>query len=347
MSLPLEDAAMRSLAPRQFGNNFDAIRITAALAVLVSHQFALAGLPEPSFFHLLSWGGGAVLVFFVISGYLVTMSWYRDPSVWRFAARRALRIWPALTVVVLVTAYLLGALVTTLPLIDYWTHRATFDYLSALRMRIDFVLPGVFEHNPYPQGVNGSLWTIPLEVRCYVVLAAAGLLRLLRWKTVWLAMIALFMAWFFVTSSADVTGRVHYGRELSAYFLAGSALFVLRPWWQRHAWYGLLGLGALAAVAWLLGWRYTAAWIVLPYLVILAGTHSTPFIRRAARFGDPSYGLYLIAFPVQQTVMHFFWPGLGFWGAMLTAAAITTVLAYASWHGVESVALRYKPHRPK
>ena len=73
-------------------NNFDAIRIVAAFTVLYSHQFALTGRPEPSFFGLHSWGGLAVIVFFVVSGFLVTGSWYNDPSVLRFGARRVLRL---------------------------------------------------------------------------------------------------------------------------------------------------------------------------------------------------------------------------------------------------------------
>ena len=330
---------------RSHHNNFDAIRIAAAFAVLYSHQFALTGRPEPSFFGLHSWGGIAVIVFFVVSGFLVTGSWYNDPNVLRFSARRILRLWPALTAVVVLTAYGLGAWVTTLPLGDYWTHEATRDYLNILRMQIYYVLPGVFEGNPYARDVNGSLWTIPLEVRCYVVLAIAGLLQLMRWRIVWLGCIALYMAWFITKSSADVTGHVHYGRELSAFFLAGSALFVLRQYWERRPLAWLLGLGAAAALLWAAGWRFTATLVFIPLLVLYAGTRSTPVIRRFGRFGDPSYGAYLIAFPVQQTVIHFLYPQLGLAATLLMAAGITFALAYASWHAIEQPALRLKPRR--
>jgi peptidoglycan/LPS O-acetylase OafA/YrhL len=326
-------------------NNFDAIRIVAAFTVLYSHQFALTGRPEPSFFGLHSWGGLAVIVFFVVSGFLVTGSWYNDPSVLRFGARRVLRLWPALTTVTVLTAYGLGAWVTTLPLEDYWKNRATLDYLNILRMQIYYVLPGVFEHNPYPRGVNGSLWTIPLEVRCYVVLALAGLLRLMRWRSAWLACIALYMAWFIAKSSADITGHVHYGRELGAFFLAGSALFVLREHWEHRPRAWLLGLGGVAALLWALGWRYTATLAFIPLLVLYAGTRSTPVLRRFGRFGDPSYGAYLIAFPVQQTVIHFLYPSFDFTATLIMATGLTFALAYASWHVIEKPALRLKPRR--
>ena len=212
-------------------------------------------------------------------------------------------------------------------------------------MRLHFVLPGVFTNNPYPLGVNGSLWTIPLEVRCYVVLALAGFFGLMRSKSIWLLIIAAFIAWFIVKSSPDVTGKIHYGRELSAFFLVGSALFVLQSRWERRPMLWLLALSAGAALVWWAGWHYTALLILLPFTVIYAGTRSTPVIQHFGRWGDPSYGIYLIAYPVQQTVIHFLWPNLGFVGTMTLASAITVVLAYASWHGVEKTALKFKPHK--
>lgn len=326
-------------------NNFDCIRIVAAAAVLFSHHFALTGQPEPSFFGLHSVGGAAVIVFFVISGYLVTSSWYNDPHFLRFSARRVLRIWPALTAVALVTAYGLGTWVTELPKTEYLTHRATFDYLNILRMRIHYVLPGVFDNNPYPRGVNGSLWTIPLEVRCYIVLVCAGLVGLLKNRVVFLGVIAVYMLWFVSQSSADITLKIHYGRELSAFFLTGAALYVLQPRWEEKPQVWTVTLVIFAAIAWMAGWRYTATLIGLPFLIIYFGTRSTPFIRRFGRWGDPSYGIYLIAFPIQQTVIMHAWPELGFSGTMFLSLLITTVLAYASWHGIEKQALKFKPRK--
>lgn len=328
------------------GNNFDAIRIAAATMVLYSHHFALTGQMEPTFFGIHSLGGLAVAIFFVISGYLVTMSWARDPSAWRFALRRFLRIWPALTAAIVVTAYGLGAWVTKLPLSEYLAHPGTAQYLQGLGLRIHYVLPGVFENNPYALGVNGSLWTIPLEVRCYVVLGVAGLFGLLRFRPVLLLCIALYMAWFLIRSNADVTGNVNYGRELSAFFLAGAAMFSLRPHWNRHPIPWAAAIGLACTIAWWIDWRHTALLIGLPFLVLYSGTRSTPILRHAGRWGDPSYGIYLYAFPIQQAVIYFTWPGLGFTGTMGLALALTIALAYASWHGLEKRVLKFKPRTP-
>lgn len=311
--------------------------------VLVSHHYALTGQMEPSFFGIHSYGGLAVTIFFVISGYLVAASWQRDPSLWRFALRRFLRIWPALTAALVFTAYVLGAWVTELPLREYLTNRATANYLQGLWMNIHFVLPGVFEHNPYPRGVNGSLWTIPLEVRCYVILGLAGLIGLLKFRSVFLLCIALYMGWFLARSNADLTGSIHYGRELSAFFLAGAALHALERQWSRRpaTWAACIGISF--AITWLFGWRHTALLIALPFVIIYAGTRATPYLRRAGRWGDPSYGIYLFAFPIQQLIILYTWPALGFGGTLTIALLCTTALAYVSWHLLEKQALKFKP----
>jgi peptidoglycan/LPS O-acetylase OafA/YrhL len=211
------------------GNNFDAIRIVAAFTVLFSHHHALTGQAEPRFLGLYTWGTAAVIVFFIISGYLVTASWYNDPSFVRFGLRRILRIWPALAVAAALTAYGLGAWVTSLPPGQYWTDGMTSGYLlNTLALRIRFALPGVFDGNPFPNSPNGSLWTIPFEVRCYAVLALAGLLGLMRNRRIWLLAVAAMMAWILYRNSAGLHAPTDYGREFSAFFLAGSALCVLR-----------------------------------------------------------------------------------------------------------------------
>lgn len=123
-------------------NNFDGLRLIAALAVVCSHMAALGGEREWRPVHGLTWGLFGVLVFFSISGYLVMASWRSDPNIGRFLERRFLRISPALLVVMPVTFLLAKAL-------------------------------GVigFPGNPY-HNLNGSLWTIEYEVICYFVLVA-------------------------------------------------------------------------------------------------------------------------------------------------------------------------------
>lgn len=338
---------MKTKSSLQYSNNFDFIRIIAASMVLYSHHFALTGQMEPAFLGLYSVGGLAVYIFFIISGYLVMTSWWRDPNFFRFSVRRILRIWPALTCVVVATAYLLGPIVTELPLGQYLRHGGTSEYLRMLVMQTPFVLPGVFTHNPFAHGVNGSLWTIPFEVRCYIALGLIGAIGLLKTRAFALLCVGILLGWFLVRSNPDATGTFHSGRMLSAFFTAGVAVCSLEKYWSRrpHVWAVAVVIAAL--ISWSLGWRYTSMLIALPYLVIYLGVQATPFLRQAGRWGDPSYGIYLLAFPVQQTTIFYLWPQAGFWGTLCIAYATTVVLAYASWHLIEKRALKFKPRTSK
>ena len=163
-------------------NNFDALRLLAALTVVVAHAWPLTGVsPSPMLggikvFHL------AVFVFFAISGYLITTSWQRAPRVRRFLAARVLRIFPALILVVVLTVLVIGPVATTLPLGEYFTSPQTWGYLVTVTLAAAYQLPGVFDQNPLDV-VNGSLWTLGPEFACYLLVLTIGLVLLgLGWS---------------------------------------------------------------------------------------------------------------------------------------------------------------------
>ena len=116
-------------------NNFDALRLFGALAVIVGHGYHLTGRPDYVPFvlgypiHTLG-----VVIFFAISGYLITASWQRNSRLVPYFLARGLRIFPGLFLVVLVSVLVLGPLVTTLATGDYAQASQTFDYLSNLRL---------------------------------------------------------------------------------------------------------------------------------------------------------------------------------------------------------------------
>ena len=148
-------------------NNFDLLRFVAATLVLIDHSFVLTGrhgLPGPFVYETL--GGFAVAVFFIISGFLVAGSWQRTPDLGTYAAKRALRIVPAYAAVIALCALVLGPLVTELSLGRYFGHPQTWSYFWNLTFfRLHYSLPGVFSGNPFPHAVNGSIWTLPIEIK--------------------------------------------------------------------------------------------------------------------------------------------------------------------------------------
>lgn len=129
-------------------NNLDFIRLVSAVAVLYSHQFALLAYAEPSPFLGITYGSLGVVIFFTISGYLVTNSWLRDSSVFRFIVRRLLRLMPALILLAVLSIFVLGAWATNFSAVDYFSSPKTWRYLNIIRLAIVYELPGVFHQNP-------------------------------------------------------------------------------------------------------------------------------------------------------------------------------------------------------
>jgi len=168
-------------------NNFNLIRMVAAFSVLVSHSFALTGSgedPVKRLIGMVTLGDVAVDLFFVASGFLVTASLLKRQNGVDFVWARFLRIYPAFWVMLLLTLFVLGPLFTTLPLSDYLTQTSIYVRLAkaaTVFIHTASTLPGVFEGNPLPRAVNGSLWTMPYEVRMYAILAVTWLL--LRWRS--------------------------------------------------------------------------------------------------------------------------------------------------------------------
>jgi len=318
-------------------NNFDFLRLLAAGLVLFSHQQALMG-QVPIAVGGVNLGTLGVLIFFAISGYLVSQSWHADPHPGRFALKRFLRIWPGLAVVTVLAALVLGPLVSSLDVATYFRSPEWVWYFKTLLMSVQYHLPGVFADNPHPAAVNGSLWTIPLEVKWYVVLCAAGCLRLLKWR--WLVTAAFVGLVIFHFLAID-PNYSHF-REYGMFFVAGSVMYLFRDWWQPRPW--LLAVVALLAgmVVWQMVMPLLGVLVALPPLVVIVGEHSAPVLRRFGRFGDLSYGTYIYAFPVQQTLIWKFGASGSFVGYVLATTVITLICAWLSWHLVERPALSLK-----
>jgi peptidoglycan/LPS O-acetylase OafA/YrhL len=323
-------------------NNFDAVRLLVALCVLISHQRALSAMPEPDILHVFSLGGLGVAVFFAMSGFLVAQSWHADPHVLRFAAKRLLRIWPGLAVAVALCAVVLGPLVSTLPLRDYFADPSFGQYFNNLYFSWRDQLPLRFEGSFLPTSVNGSLWTIPLELQCYGVLGLLGAAGLLRWRWLILGLVLTAASLFAIAESRGQTlVLVGFG----VFFLSGTAIHAFKLLESgRRLWWVVAACWALAGAALTVGRPLEALWLVIPVTVLAVGNASTPYLRRAGRFGDLSYGTYIYAFPVQQTLIWLFKDRLSWIAVFALTVATTLALAFASWHLVEKRALRLKPH---
>ena len=322
-------------------NNFDTLRILAALAVLFSHAFALttgSDAAEP-LFRLTggeaTCGGLAVCVFFIISGYLITGSFQRTHDPAAFIAARALRLYPALVVMLVVLALVAGPLLTTLPPGTYLNHPATLSHLAVnlSLLATQPSLPGVFETLPFPNSIDGSLWTLPHEVRCYAVVLLLGVTGVLdRGKFVALPAIALVLLaarrW-----APDATPWFYTA------FAGGMALRIIRP--PLNGWAALACAVLCLASIKLGGFRIATATLGA-YAVLWLALAPRARLPNLARHGDVSYGLYLWAFPVQQLTVHLLGTQGGWPLNIAVSLPITLVLAYLSWTCIEAPALRWK-----
>jgi peptidoglycan/LPS O-acetylase OafA/YrhL len=331
-------------------NGFDGLRISAAAMVIYGHAFPLTGHIAPGLLANAVQTIG-VKVFFVISGFLITRSWQSDPSLVRFWSKRALRIMPGLIGICLLTILIAGPLLTELSIKEYFANGLPFKYLWNVALYPVYSLPGLFRNNTYPIAVNGSLWSLPVEVSMYCgVPILVGHYRKSARVVIPAAALALLVASiYFVRMSPPGTPLVIWGTSLTSaldvayYFYAGAAFAVLRLDQNCHPFAaGLLFIFAAWLVQGAIAGEIALA-VTLPYLVISFGKLKLSLLRPLDGH-DYSYGLYLYGFLVQQTVVHFIGPQSA---AINTAISlpITVVLAALSWRLIEQPALRLKPER--
>jgi len=332
------------------GPSFDMLRLFAALLVVFSHAFFITGAPNEAWSLVtrqVSAGGFAVAVFFVLSGYVVTESLKRNPAPWGFLRRRAFRICPALITVVLVTVFLYGPAMTTLPLQDYFTAKGTFIYAISALFPMKEVLPGVFQNAP-SEFVNGNLWTLRYEFVCYAALALFGGIIIARPRVALGATIGLILllgllptlrftpSWAFMQFIHGLPLFACFGGGVCVSLYAGM-LPVTRGWIVAAVFLFLLSLETVGLS------------IVFPfvgaYLVAVVGNSrllAFPNLRRGIWAGDFSYGIYIIGFPVQQAVRVASGGNSPWWANLLLSLPIVLVLAMLSWHFIEKPFLRLK-----
>ncbi|MBA4010446.1 MAG: acyltransferase [Phenylobacterium sp.] len=347
-------AESRGEAARPFRYpNFDWLRIAAATAVLFSHAFLLAqGTEENEPWRQLT---GTILgiygvgVFFVISGFLITRSAFNSRTLRSFAAARALRIYPALAACAALTSFVLGVSFTSME-----PARFLAD-LIPLKHTIKTILhPGtpydLVSVRFYPDALgmgrtfNGSLWTIPQELACYVIIGLLLVLRLLRWPVMVLLLLLLTLPAFGLLDIDAAPEPIGNFLLVAASFFAGSLVFFV--WTQKQhlpAW-PLLPCAAVLAVAIATNQGFGLFPLYGAYPLLMFATAQRWRLPDLNGFGDISYGMYLYGWPVQQTFVALA-GGVGAisWNALFALSTlVAALLGYASWHLLEKRALRWK-----
>ena len=331
-----------------FTSGFDYLRIILSFAVLIWHSYVFTHSGADIDTVLRGPAGWAIYLilpmFFALSGFLVASSLLRTNNLPIFLWLRFVRLFPALSVEVVLSALILGPLATTFALSEYFTDREFFRYFKNLFGIVQLRLPGVFGENPAAFIVNGSLWTVPYELECYIALSILFILTLTK-KPRWLG--SLFIVGLLGQTAAYlICGapalRIDHlpGRQLILLFLSGLVIYLNRDIVPKN---GLAALCSFLVGSLLIrdSQLYLLAVLPLAYATVHLGL-TQPKRNKVILSGDYSYGVYLYAAPIQQAAYHFTDFGKTFLGNLLLAAVFATLFAIFSWHAIEKPALKLK-----
>jgi peptidoglycan/LPS O-acetylase OafA/YrhL len=327
-----------SAAHNNRSRGFDYLRLALSFSVLAWHSFFL---PTNLVADNATWGFGVKMIlpmFFALSGFLVSGSLLRTKHIHEFVALRAIRIMPALAVEVVLSAFILGVIFTTLPLSHYFTNREFLVYFRNLYGDVQMVLPGVFKTNPVPV-VNLSLWTVPFELKCYlaiVLLWLCGALPRRRW-----ALLALVVAAqiyqplhdYLKHDLVQTSRNVLPGRLFIQAFLWAIVLYFFR---ERVRLNWILAAICLVVCYVLFLSTFGSYFVALPaaYLTVCLGLTNPPHIP-ILMDGDYSYGIYLYAAPIQEASIALFPAQRSGWFTLATTLPLIVLFAAFSWHVIE------------
>jgi peptidoglycan/LPS O-acetylase OafA/YrhL len=346
-------------------NSIGFLRLFFAALVIFSHGYGLGGF-NPADEPVVSlskgeWSLGTVAVcgFFFLSGFLVTKSYDGLQSLPHFIWHRVLRIFPGFWCCLLVTAFAFAPLLYYFEhhtLTGFWSLAASDSALGFLTHNYtldmyQFDVMGVTKQNPYALGLNGSLWTLGNEFRCYIVLAVLGVTGILSRSRI-LVLVILAALWAISVSPALGTAlvvkhpmllgifeRSYQFEEMFVYFFLGAAAYLYRDRIPVRTLPFALAAVALFAIL-PFPWFRLAMPALLGYCIVWLMCRLP--IRSIDRHFDLSYGVYIYAFPVQQSLTYFGLNRFGFVPYIAFCTLATAPLAAASWFGVESQALRWK-----
>lgn len=333
-------------------NNLQLLKFLAAVFVVASHSFALAaGSSENEWFMkltdgVMSLGGAAVSVFFCAGGYFIAKSMNRVQNGVTYFKIRILRIFPCLMVVVFLSAFLLGPLVTEYRLSEYFKDTQVYRYLLNGVLLLQHNLPGAFQDNPYLPTVNGVLWTLPIEFLCYIACFVMWKLKFLEQKKcVFSIPLVIFgtLGIYFVAGKAGVSGLTPTIRPMLLFYM-GILFFVYRDkvifkksvfWWHMSALVLSVPLQLVNA----------AMVLCFPYILFYLCFAVKQVSEKVGNAGNISYGIYLCAYPIQQVIVWMHGDTMSPYWNMGMAIPFAVAGGYLLYRYIEKPLMNFKGRR--
>jgi len=328
-------------------NNFDFIRFIASSLVLFSHSFSLVltvGREPLNYFSegRLSSGRVAVIIFFILSGFLIASSWESRNNFAKFMTARILRIFPGLFVLLVLTIIAAFFITTAAPL-EYLYSSAKYFVKNITLYKGQYNIAGVFENNPFGSAINGSLWTLSHEFTCYLLIGFLGAFGILNSLVV---VLILLMGVFISTSISIPSTFLTEFFPLMSWFLAGSLIYLNKERQLSGKSVSILFVLVVVFLFFKINLIYISP--VLAYFLIYLTYTKSPFLN-FGKYGDFSYGIYIYAFPVQQYVIYLMVKSviapMTWWLVFIISFPVTLIFAIASWYFIEKRFLKLKKMR--
>lgn len=329
-------------------NNFDFIRFLLASFVVFTHSYSIlttiADEPiEKITNNQIALATIAVNMFFVLSGYFITASWDRTRNYRDYLLKRFFRIYPGFIAAVVITVPVAVMMGSRDPLTVFQQLR-TYTYIPRELLFRDPILYGTFQNSRTPELPLGSLATLPHEVSYYLFLPCLAALGLLRRREACTVLTGISLAYFVLSSNYRWAYGGPYWPRLTPCFLTGVTFYLYR----RQIPHSRLWL-AISSVVLVLSCRYGLNYL-LPlfggYILFYAGFARVPALQRFGKYGDPSYGIFLYGYLVQQIITEHFGPRLNPTTLTLFSLPVTYAIAYGSWHLIEKRFVKHgKPSR--
>lgn len=330
-------------------NNLQLLKFLAAVFVVASHSFALsAGSSENEWFMKLtdgqmSLGGAAVSIFFCAGGYFIAKSINRVQNGITYFKIRILRIFPCLMVVVFLSAFLLGPMVTEYSIGEYFKDAQVYRYLLNGVLFLQHNLPGVFQNNPYLSTVNGVLWTLPIEFLCYIGCFMMWKFKFLEKKRCGgsIPLVLLGTAGIYLAAGeAGMTALISTIRPMLLFYM-GILFFVYRDKivFTKPV---LLGHIAILILSIPLHMINVAMVLCFPYVLFYLCFAVEQVSDKVGNAGNISYGIYLCAYPIQQVIVWMHGGTMSPYWNMVLAIPFAIAGGYLLYRYVEKPLMNFK-----
>lgn len=338
-------------------DNFNALRLLSAFAIIVSHYFPLrdgTDVNEPLYrlTGVCNIGKVVTYVCFVVSGMAVARAYVRDPRPGKFLLHRLARLLPGLwgSVVFCLAA---GMLLTTMSPVAFLKSKETIQFaMNGVMYPNHYALPGVFTGFDDNRGaMNGSLWVIAPLFLMYLFALALGVGKLLRRPGLVLALAAVaLVAWEIYEIHGIAEGSrwkkyevwIDFVPHLSFFFLCGVAV-ASREKGSVNLWFAMIALAAaiICVAAHPQRWvTYTVITLAIVVITIRLSFVRWRWLRPVNAAGVIAYGVYLYSWPVQQLFVRVWTPNRSGIEQVGYACVACAILGTVSWFLIEAPAVR-------